>query len=54
MIVRGGIDSGNGYFLLPMNDDVCAKSKWDTNDYLRQGLLSATLVASEHCLISGS
>lgn len=44
----------NGQFLLPMDDDFRAKLKFDTEEYLRNGLLSATLVASKHYLISVS
>lgn len=45
---------GYGHFLLPMDDDFRAKFKCDTEGYLRNGLLSATLVASKHYLISVS
>lgn len=45
---------GNGQFFFSMDDDVHAKFRRGTDEYLRKGLLSASLVASRHYLISGS
>lgn len=42
------VNFGNGKSLLPMDDDFRAKFKCDTEGYLRNGLLSATLVAPKH------
>lgn len=39
--------SGNTRFLPPMEDDFRVKSKWDSDEQLEKGLLSATLVASK-------
>lgn len=44
----------NGQFLLPIDDNARAKFKKDTDEYPRKGLLSASLVASKHYLLSGS
>lgn len=45
---------GNGQFLLPMDDSVRTQFKKDTDEYLRKGLLSASLIPSKHYPVSGS
>lgn len=45
---------GNREFLLPIDDGVRAKFKRDTDANLRKGLLSTSLVALKHYLVSSS